>query len=277
MALPMTDDARVKKFTACWDLWSAGTFDAYGDCYALDAKSEYPGANAPAADSRAKIVEEAKAARVQVPDQKGQLQLVLASGETVVGVVLVTGTVGGKATGGYAGIVAEYNSKGEVVHEQVFLDLDTFNGQVAGTPGVRPVVAQATPREAFVAKNDDVEKTNLEAVRKLDDAFGKHDAAAFGSQLDDHVVWSDQTLATDDDKAALLASTQKMWTAIGDARLDPVRTWAAGNYVAVQETLDGTAKGKAFSVPALAIYRLSAGRIAQSWLFYQHGALHPAK
>ncbi len=138
-------------------------------------------------------------------------------------------------------------------------------------------MAAGTPAHVVVlATGDAKEKANLELLGKLDAAFDKHDAAAYGALLADSVVWSEAVEPKDGDKAARLAGLHALWSDVPDVHADVARTWAAGDYVVAEEKLVGTPKkGKPFAAPALMIVKLDAGKVAAGWLFFQSKAIAP--
>ena len=275
LQLPSTPAGRAQRFQDAWNLWAAGKFDKYGEYYAIDATSGAPGSPEVPAKGRAPIVAEAVAARKAIADQKGAIQLVLASEQVVIAITLVTGTFGAHATGAYVGVVTHYDDADLIRSEDAYMDFDTITGQAQGAANVRPAVAEVTGRQVIVSKNDDLEKTNQEAIKKFFHAYGDHDPEVLGSLLADNLVWFDATQPRDLDKAGALASMKAGWAGpLG--RLAPGTRVAAGDYVAVEETLDN-AKPGAVSVPALAIYRLTNGQIAQAWVFYERSATAGAK
>ncbi len=275
LQLPSTPAGRAQRFQDAWNLWVAGKFDKYSEYYAPDATSGAPGSPEVPAKGRAAIVAEAVAARKAIADQKGAIQLVLASEQVVIAITLVTGTLGAHTTGAYVGVVTHYDDADLIRSEDAYMDFDTITGQAQGAANVRPAVAEVTGRQVIVSKNDDLEKTNQEAIKKFFHAYSDHDAEVLGSLLADNLVWSDASQPKDLDKAGALASMKGGWTGpLG--RLAPGTRVAAGDYVAVEETLDN-AKPGAVAVPALAIYRLTNGQIAQAWVFSERSAAVGAK
>lgn len=275
LRLPSTSAGRAQRFQDAWRLWSEGKFDKYGEYYAIDATSSTPGGPEAPVQGRAPIVAQAVAARKAIPDQTGAIQLVLASEQVVISISLGTGVFGGHPTGAYVGVVTHFGDDDLIASEAAYMDFDTLQGQARGATTVRPAVAEVTGRQVVVAKNDELEKTNQEVIKKLFHAAGDHDVQVLGSLLADNLVWSDATQPKDLDKAGALASLQGSWRG-PLPRLTPGTRWAAGDYVAVEETLEA-AKPGGLTVPALAIYRLANGQIAQAWVFYEHGAAGDAK
>jgi predicted ester cyclase len=88
----------------------------------------------------------------------------------------------------------------------------------------------------------------------------------------------------DTDKKQSLAGTKEMLGAFPDVKILPMTTWAAGDYVVVAGTFDGTntgdmpsAKmkktGNKVSAHFLEIFKFSGGKVQEDWLFYNGAAM----
>jgi ketosteroid isomerase-like protein len=293
----LTADDLSKHFEHCWGSFNDGKWDDFKSCYADDAVATVPGSPIQDMAGAAAIVGNAKQFKTTFPDMHGEPQLELVTGHTIVGVTLLTGTMTGElkpampATNNKIGIyfaqVIDLDDRGRGTHEADFYDLATLLGQMKPDPK-RPVRAAidkpAMPKEVVIAKDDDKEKANLAAVKKMMDAFSAHDAKAYGELLADDVQWSEQAAPKDLDKKTTIAHAQAFWKGFSDAKLTADKQWAAGDYVATLGTLDATndgdvpemhnqKKGKKVHVPFLALARLEGGKVKAHWLYDQAIAL----
>jgi len=145
----------------------------------------------------------------------------------------------------------------------------------------RPIAkAWAKSTEVVIAKNDDAEKANVDAVNAWIDTFNKHDLKAFGAGLAKKLVWSDYGEPKDLDTKGTIADTKSFWAGFSDVKITPDNVWGAGDYVVVNGTMSGTndgnvpamhlkKTGKSFSSPFLQIVKVESGKVSRSWIFYQ--------
>jgi ketosteroid isomerase-like protein len=290
---PPAGEAIAKRFDECWSMWSAGKFDDFKGCFTNDATREVPGSGRPVTVGPPAIVDSTKG----MPDQKCEPVLELVNGHNLAAVVLVTATqtapldgpsgpiaATNKKTGVLLGQVLEFADAGHAKHESDFFDLATLLGQVSPVTGhpVRAALDKAPmAKEVVIAKHDDKEQANLEATKATQDAFNKHDLKAFGDHLTDDVVWSEAPQPADWNKQEAIQHAQDAWKAFSDMKISATASWAAGDYVVVVATMDGTNDGampamgikqatkKKFSVPFLAIHKLDGGKVKATWVFDQ--------
>lgn len=294
---PMSGEDLAKRFQDCWGFFNDAKWDDFKSCYASDAVHEMPGGPMPPTTGADAIVAEAKGFKDAMPDLKGDAQLILVDGHTIVGVALIHGTMTGtmktpmgdlpatkNKVGLYTSQVIDGNDKGEATHEWEFVDLATMMGQMKPDPK-HPVRAAADklamPLETVIAKDDDAEKANKDVATKVMDAFNKHDAKAMGDLLADKVVWSEQANPKDwTSKKEVETNAQGFWKAFSDAKLSSDKQYAAGAYVATTGTLTGTndgdmpamhlkKTGKSVNVPYLMIMKIDGGKVTNAWLFDQ--------
>jgi len=293
-AKPLTGDEIAKRFEQCWAFFGDAKWDDFKSCYGPDAMYEMPGGPFPPVHGNAAILDYVKTYKATFPDLKGENQLELISGHTIVAVTLLEGTMTGAmktptgdlaATKNKIGLftsqVIDVSDAGQATHEWEFVDFATMLGQMKANPKVRAAVDKLPmPKQVVIAKDDDKEKANLAAAKKVMDAFNAHDAKAFGELLADDAVWSDQTAAKDQDKKQMLSTAQAFWKSFSDVKLVADKQWAAGDYVATVGTLQGTndgdladmhvkKTGKKVSLPYLEIEQYEGGKQKRAWLFDQ--------
>jgi len=284
---PVAADDLAKRYEECWGFYNDSKWDDFKSCYATDAVSEHPGQRELTITGNAAIVDGVKAGKAALPDAKGQTELVLVSGHTVVGVSLLTGTTPDKAkVGVMMPQVIEFDDAGKAKRQADYEDNATVVGQMKPDPK-RPVRAPIDKlpmvKEVAIAKNDDKEKANLDTANKAMAAFDAHDAKAFGALLADDVVWSEQPDPKDWTKTETVTNAGAFWKAFGDVKLTADKQYAAGDYVATVGTLEGTndgdmpamhlkKTGKHVQLPFLMIQKLDGGKIKSSWLFQQEDA-----
>jgi predicted ester cyclase len=295
-AKPMTPDELAEQFDTCWGYFNDAKWDDFKKCYTADAVVDAPGAGMPEVKGPDAIATNAAEFHKAFPDMKAQAQLVLVNGHEIAAAMLMTGTNSGpmktptgempatnKKIGLMMGQLLSVNDTGEATHESDFYDTMTMMGQLNPQKDhpVRPAMDKLPMEKVVViAKDDDAEKANLETSKKMVDAFNKHDIKALGDLLADDSMWSEQAGPKDLDKKANLKATQGLWKAFSDAKIDPTKQWAAGDYVVTTGTLGGTndgnmpsmklkKTGKKVSVPFVQIDKIEGGKIKTTWLFYQ--------
>jgi ketosteroid isomerase-like protein len=293
---PMTADDMSKRFEQCWGFFNDAKWDDFTGCYANDASYEMPGGPGPGLVGAKAIVEDVKMFKTTFPDLKGENQLELINGHTIVAVTLVTGTMTGDmktpmgdlpATKNKIGLfttqVMDVNDQGQATHEAEYVDMATMMGQMKPDPkhAVRAVMDKLPmAKEVVIAKDDQKEKDNLATTQKVMDAFSKHDAKAFGALLADDVTWSEQFMPKDTNKKETIANAEGFWKAFPDVKLTADKQYPAGDYVATVGTLEGTntgddaamhlkKTGKSVKLPYLMIQKLDGGKVKASWLFDQ--------
>jgi len=297
-----TTAERVARYQECWKLFNDKAWDQFQTCYTENAVSETVDSMPASASGRAAIVEAGKASAVAFPDRRGELRLVLANADKVLGVVLWSATntgdlppgpdgkavpATGKAIGFPVAHTGEWNATGDaVVHDAVYIDEGTIVAQLGLNPSPARPVEKATgnPPAVVIAKGDETEKANLSTTQAMFDALNKHDLKGLeGFMADDYKSMS-VAEAKDMDKKESLAGTREMLMGFPDVRITPTTTWAAGDYVVVTGTFEGTntgdmptAKmkktGNKVSDRFLEVFKFANGKVQEDWLFYNHAAM----
>ena len=296
-AKPFTAEDAIKRVEECWGFWNALKYDDFKGCFTDDSTSEAPGLGMPPVHGAAAIVNGTKMLRTALPDLKGEFQLELINGHNVAYVVLLSGTqtaplagpmgtipVTNKKVGILVAQTVEMDDTGHAKRELDYFDMATLLGQLGPAkdhPARAAIDKLPMPKEVVIARGDDREKANLVAAQAMTDAFNKHDAKAFADSLTDDAVWSEQPEAKDWDKKETVAQATAAWKAFSDLKINPSSSWAAGDYVVVVATMEGTndapmpamgikAKtGKKIDVPFVSIQKLDKGKVKQTWIFDQ--------
>jgi ketosteroid isomerase-like protein len=272
--------ATAVRFEQCWSFRNEGRREELKRCYARDAVSEAVRSGTPAATGPDAIVASIDASRTAFPDERGDIQLEIVSGRTLVSVVLITGTdaATGKKIGYYKSQVIELDDSGHATREREFFDGATPRGQLAPNHDqpVRPAVDHLqAPRHLAVASANPAERTNTATHRREIDGFNHRDLHTLEQIFDDRLVWFESPDAADYDKKQILENMQAFWKDFPDVQLTVEETWAAGDYVAGVVRLDGTnaTTGKRLSLPFVEIYRFENGKARSVWVFYQSSDL----
>lgn len=277
----------AQRFEGCWGFWNAGKFDDFKGCFTADAVNDTPGSGQPEIKGSQAIADAIKQYKTAFPDQKGDVELAMVNGKTIISVVLITGTNAGtkKKIGIELAEVLDLDDAGHVTHESDFFDEATMLGQI--TPSdhpVRPAADKPMLKEVAIATGDDREKANLAAFGKLSDAFNKHDRKAATELVAVDVVWTEVASPKDVDKKGALDGLEQLWKGFSKLKFTVTKSWAAGDYVAALQSFDGTNDGplamlgtkatnKKVSLPFLAVYKLDSGKIQRAWIFYQSTGL----
>ncbi len=302
---PLTAEQAVDLYKKCWGYVNERNWDAFQNCYATDAVKEAADSGQPPAQGRAAAVAAVKAAVAPNPDVRGELQLVIHSGNRVVGVALWKGTntaptplPDGKEappTGKKFGLLVAHSAELDAGRTAVKADVDWIEtGTLAGQLGqskakVRPVMETGAAEPVVaIGTGSETESANTAAVELLFENLNKRDLAAFEGQIADGYVMHEIGLPADANKKQAIASTKELLKAFSDAKLTPGEVLAAGDYVVAIGTLEGTndgawpsmgipkKTGKAVKLRFLEVFRLDGGRVVEDWLFYNGPAMAKA-
>jgi predicted ester cyclase len=199
-----------------------------------------------------------------------------------------------KPFGFLAARVLGFDELGRIDADTRYLDGATQLGQVGiAKSAVRPVATAATAwpggKQVLVAGGSDAERANQIAYGRFNEALNRHDAGAIGDLLADGAVWSEQARPTDFDKKGYLAHLAQQWRIYSDLRFGALKVWSAGDYVVAVENFTGRNDGDRppptrwdgpiprtmaqVTLPTLAVYRFTAGKIAHAWTFHQSTGL----
>jgi predicted ester cyclase len=198
------------------------------------------------------------------PDWKLTPQLIIINGRNILAVELSQGTNSGPmqmpgqpempATNKKMGVLMFHrltiNDQNKATEEWAYEDPMTMMGQLGMMPKGAPPVRAAIDKSwdgapiVVVASDNDTEKKNLEAVKKMDDAFNAHKIPDLMAMMTDDAVESDQ--ADDKDakgKKEMEAGLKMFYTGFPDVKATADQSFAAGDYVVELGTLTGTNKG----------------------------------
>ena len=297
---PYTPEESAKAYQDCWGKFNAKAWDDFKKCFAKDVDSVFVDSPMPPAKSPDEVIAGAQVFTKAFPDVVGEPQLILVNGKTVAGVWLIKGTNTGPMTGApgspempptgkkigqLMGHIIEWSDANETVKERNYVDMGTMMGQLGLSPmPVRaPMEKGAASPTVVIAKDDETEKKNLEAAKAHTEIWNKHDVKAITDTLADDVKWSEQAMATDQDKKSLSTGIAQMWKAFSDVKLTTESAWAAGDYVVQTGRFQGTndgdmpgmklkKTGKKVDMGFLRIDRYEAGKIKETWLWYDSTA-----
>lgn len=295
-----TTAERVTRYQDCWKQFNDKAWDQFQTCYTDNAVSESVDSMPGSTSGRAAIIESGKAAAATFPDRRGELRLVLANGERVLGVALWTGTNTGDmppgpdgkpvpATGKPIGLLiahaGEWNSTGDAVaHDATYVDQGTVMAQLGLSPAPARPVEKPTgnPPTIVVAKGDDTEKANLSTTQAMFDALNKHDLKGLEAFLADDYKGMTVAEPKDANKKESLAGTKELFGGFPDVKITPVKSWAAGDYVVIEGTFEGTntgdmptmkKTGNKVSSRFLEVCKFTNGKVQDDWLFYNGAAM----
>jgi predicted ester cyclase len=293
---PMTAEQSVDWYKKCWGLFNDKNWDAFQNCYAPDATSESVDSGRPPESGRAAIVAGAQALVAPNPDVRGDLQLVIASGNRLVSVALWQGThtaampgPDGKeipATGKKFSFLMAHTlqldaGRTAVKADADYVDVGTFLGQLglSKAPVRKPVETGLAEPVVAIAKNDAAEAQNVAVVQASFEALNKHDLKALGVSYSDSYVLHEIARPADADKKESLMSMGEIFKGFPDVTITPSEVVGAGDYVVAIGSFEGTNKGGLPSMGIkkngkhvvsrfLNVFRLEGGKVAEEWLFY---------
>jgi predicted ester cyclase len=297
---PRTAQDRAQRYLDCWNAFNNKAWDQFQTCYGDSAVSENVDDMPPTTTGAAAIIargpEEAKA----FPDRRGEVRLVLVNGDNVASIALYTATNTGEmpgpdgkpipATNKPIGLLIAHTGQFDstatfVVKDAAYIEQGTIMGQLGLSPApVRPVETPtgAAPR-IVLAKNDATESANVAATRTMLELVNKHDAKAMAAALPDDYKFTEIAQPKDMDKKATAANMEEFLRAFPDLKMTESSLWAAGDYVVLAGTFEGTntgdipsmklkKTGKKVTSRFLEIFRLENGQFKEDWLFYNGAA-----
>ena len=295
-----TAEQRVEAYKACWDQFNNKQWDQFQNCYGVNAVSESPDSTPSSLNGRTAIVEQAKAEASSFPDRRGEIRLLLLNGDRVASIALYAATNTGpmpgpdgkpnpgtnKPIGFLVGHTIEMDPTGtHAAREATYMDGATMASQLGLSPAPSRKAEKPTgaPAEVVIAKNDDKERSNIEVVRRSFAALNEHNVKGMAETMAPNFKGFEATAPQDMDKAGALASAKEMIAAFPDVRITPVTMWAAGDYVVVTGTFEGTnlgdipsmgvkKTGRKVSAHFMEVYKLENSLTTASWLFYNGAA-----
>lgn len=297
-----TPDERVQLYRACWDQFNNKQWDQFRNCYAETAVSESVDSAVPVTTGRDAIIERAKSEGTALPDSRGELRIVLVNGDRVASVALITATNSGPMSSGSGGKPIPATNKtigvlmahtidldptgARAVREASYVDENTILSQLglSPAPARKAEKPAGAPAQVVFAKNDDKERGNIEAVRKTFAALSAHDVKGVLDTQAPNYKSIDVTQPKDMDKNASAASLKEMFAGFPDVKVTPVTMWAAGDYVVVTGTFEGTnlgalpsmgmkKTGKRVSAHFFELLKIENGLCTDDWLFYNGAAI----
>ena len=285
------------KYQKCVGMINDAKFDDFtANCVAADYKGhDMDMGDMSGADS---IKGEFQSLKTAFPDWKLTPQLIIISGRNILAVELSTGTNSGPmkmgpgapempATNKKMGTLMFHklaiNDQNKASEEWAYQDPITMMGQLGAlpktAPPTRPVMDKSwdgAPNVIVTADND-TEKKNLEAVKKMDDAFNAHKVADMVATLSDDFVESDQADGQDiKGKKEAEKSINTFFKGFPDVKVASEATYAAGDYVVELGTLTGTntgdmgsmkKTGKAVTGHYAEISKWKDGKVTNLWRF----------
>jgi len=297
-----TAEERVALYKSCWDHFNNKQWDQFQNCYAENAVTEAIDSNPPSITGRTAIIERAKLEAAGFPDRRGEVKIMLVNGDRVAGIALYSGTNTGPMPPGPDGKAVPATNKpvgmlmahtieldptgSRAVREAAYFDENTMGSQLglSPAPGRKAEKPTGAPAEVVIAKNDDKERANIESVRKSFAALNAHDVKGLADTLAPNYKAMDIGQPKDLDKAASLKNLKEMLAGFPDVKITPITMWAAGDYVVVTGTFEGTnlgdvpsmgmkKTGKKVSAHFFELFKLENGLCKDDWLFYNAAAM----
>lgn len=300
---PMSAEQAADLYGKCWGYFNDKNWEAFQLCYTPDATSEGAvDSGQPPATGRTAIIEAKKAGLAPNPDARGDVQLLLANGNDLVSVALWKGThsaprpgpdgkeipPSGKKFGFLMAHHAELDGgRTAVKADSDYVDFGTYLAQigVSPAPARKAVDAAAAEPTVAIATGSADETGNVAAVQAMIESFNKRDSAGFEGMLADSYVLHEIGLPADQNKKQAIATMKELFRAFSDAKLTTTKVLAAGPYVVVLGTLEGTNDGawpamgikkktdKPVKLRFLEVFKLDGGKVVEDWLFYNGAAM----
>jgi len=290
---PLTSEELAKWFQGCWGHFNDKKLDEFAKCYADDASVSMPGA--PDVTGGPALAELAKMYAAAFPDGKGENELTLINGHQIVSVVLFRGTHGGPLktpagdippTNKKVGLLflqkVQVSDKNVVQQEWRFLDTPALLAQlgVSKEKARKPIEQGPPEKPVVIAKDDDNERKNADAHKKVYELFSKHDKA-MGDVFADDAVESNMSEAADiKGKKALMGFNEQLWKGFPDIKVEVQEAWGAGDFTFLVGRLTGTNEaplpamgikkktGKPIDFLFAEVVKWENGKAKMSWPFY---------
>ncbi len=297
----MTADERVKWYQDCWNLFNNKNWDAFKACYADEAVTDDVDSGRPTLTGAEAIVASSRDNAAGFPDMKGTPQLILANGNRIAALYLMTGTNSGEFKGPdgkpipatnkkygfmFAHVIDTNDAGGKATNERGYSDAGTLWYQLglSKAPAREMMDTGVATPTIVTANNLETETKNVQAFAESVEKFNAHDVKAVASFNAPDVVYHDYTQphdvsAKDNDK--MLSGFFK---AFPDCKLTLTSSWGAGDYVVSEGTFEGTnngpfpamgikkATGKPVKVRYVEIARYDGGKVKEDWLLFNTAA-----
>jgi predicted ester cyclase len=287
--------ALADRYMECTGYLNDNKLDEYKTkCLAADFKGHE--ADGPTTEGADAAIEMFKGYMTAFPDMKGHPQLVMVNGRNILGVIHITGTHTGTMKGPMGEIPAtnkkigmlmfhrlKINDENKAEEEWTFFDPGTMMGQLGLMPKGAPPMRAAMEKGwegapiIVVAADNEVEKNNLDAVKKGNEAFQTGKPADYMAFYADDAMESDQAGSKDaKGKKEIQAGAEMFKKAFPDLKLDMTDTFAAGDYVVQMGTFTGTNKGalgpmkptnKEVKGQFAEVIKMKDGKMAEVWRF----------
>ncbi|MEQ1731822.1 MAG: ester cyclase, partial [Vicinamibacterales bacterium] len=183
-----TPAERVAWYQNCWTLFNSKNWDAFKGCYADDIESATKDVSMMTTKGADAVIASSKQLATAFPDFKGTPQLILANGDTIFSIALMTGNHTGPLKGadgkdmpatnkpiGYlmAHIVQGNAAGDKVLKEATYQDNGTFMNQLGLSPAPgRPLMTSSAAAPTIVTgTGSETERANAGAFRAQADAF----------------------------------------------------------------------------------------------------------
>lgn len=175
-----------------------------------------------------------------------------------------------------------FNPDGQIKESHTYMDMGTVMSQLGvSKQKARPLATlPSTPPQMVMGGGADEQK-NVDAVTKMMGAFEKKNDADFLGAAADDIAWDDMTMPdTMKGKAAGKKFFKDVTTAFPDLKVSIQNSWGVGDYVIMEDTMQGTMKGAFMGIPAknkpvnmhgLDIVQMKDGKVVHGWT-YANGA-----
>jgi predicted ester cyclase len=306
-----TQESKLARFNECWAAWSNADGEAFRACYA-DATDfrlvdNVPEMGASDGDGAAKISTGFKTA---FPDMIGTPQLTMVSGSNVAAIMFIKGTntgsfmgmpATGKSVGYFHAQAGSISDEGKVTRDHHTTDQMSLMHQL----GMLPPEAAARSASALdagwdkatvvMAKDDDTEKANVEAVNALFQLVMKGDSKAVGEACADdaifHYIGGNE--GPKNGRDAYVAALSEFIGMTSERSIKSKATWGAQDWVVAEvETTakisknlgKAKTKGKTIVQNEVHFFQMAEGKLKKHYLFsndmasaVQMGLVDPTK
>ena len=280
----------IQKILKCNESIESWDKEAFKECFAEDADVRFLDSIPPSqAKGRTPVVVQYGMFRNAFSDFKLELPLILVNGTKSAVVSHIAGThanasLGIPPTGKKMSILqaetADHDEKGQTTWIRSYDDQSTLFHQLGLMASEAAAGAEKKPwAEAIrlVAKGDDGERANLEAVKKGIEAQGKGDVAGALAMYAPDATFRYQPEAKPFVGRAEIEANLRSYSEVSTSSVDIRDSWAAGDWVVAELTtkvkltkdLPGVkgSKGKGWELSSLDLFRVAGGKVAEHWRF----------
>jgi predicted ester cyclase len=285
-----TPEAKLQRFTECWDALNSGKYDVFGSCFAATAvREQVDSVPELLAEGRDQILDMVKTQKAAFPDLKITPQVIIVSGNNIAAILHITGTNtaeadGMKATGKKLGMfeaeIAVVGDDDKLTRDSFYVDQPTIYHQLGlfeNDSSPKAIEQHMGVLESQISHGDARELANKAVVKALFEAVNKKDASAIDALAapDIKLTYHGDKQKIETKKAYLKWFGESFHTTT-DGKIAIKELWTAGEFVVAASIFTGTpteavagkdAATMKVETQTFSLFRITDGKIKQHHIF----------